>query len=92
MGGPPKNDEGAGPPESLAPLRSVLTGLAEESAAIRALGTRSGGSAVTALDGFATGDALRTALARWQRRTDTLEQALGEASTALGDGRPDPAA
>ncbi|MFC5890990.1 hypothetical protein RMN57_01360 [Kitasatospora sp. CM 4170] len=92
MSGSPKNSEDVGPREDITPMASVLSGVADENAAIRALGARSGASAVAALDGFATGDALTAALVRWQHRTEALEQALGDASTALGGSRPDPSA
>ncbi|MFJ9948608.1 hypothetical protein [Kitasatospora sp. NPDC091207] len=91
MAGSPKDQEGAGSPASVAPLTSALSGLADEHAGLAALGARAGAAAVAALDGFATGDALGAALARWRCRTETVERALGEAATALGDGRPGPA-
>lgn len=91
MNGSPEIN-GADPAESFAPMRAALDELADGNARIRAIGARSGASAVAALDGFAAGDALHTALARWQRRTEAVDQALAEASTILGDHRPDPAA
>ncbi|MFJ3794159.1 hypothetical protein [Kitasatospora sp. NPDC090091] len=84
-------NEGADTAERLAPVRAVLHEFAEENDRIRALGARSAGSAAAALDGFATGDALRTALNRWQHRADAVAESLAEASTALGDS-PNPGA
>ncbi|WP_406195229.1 hypothetical protein OH807_07000 [Kitasatospora sp. NBC_01560] len=87
----PDFNEGADTAGSPAPLKAALHELAEENDRIRALGARSAASAAAALDGFATGDALRTALTRWQHRADAVAESLAEASTALGDS-PDPGA
>ncbi|MEU6239418.1 hypothetical protein [Kitasatospora sp. NPDC047058] len=62
-------------------------GLAEQGAELGGTGTRSGTAAAAALDGFATGEALRAALGRWQARSEALEQALTDAQAALETGR-----
>ncbi|MFI6845588.1 hypothetical protein ACIBJD_13175 [Kitasatospora sp. NPDC050467] len=92
MSGSPKNEDKTGLGGSPASVRAVLGEIADQNAEARAIGERSGTAAVAALDGFATGDALRVALDRWHRRTEEVDRAVADASTALDVGRPDPAA
>ncbi|WP_406209194.1 hypothetical protein OH807_38285 [Kitasatospora sp. NBC_01560] len=92
MSGSPKNEGKTGSGGSPTSVRAVLREIADQNAEARALGERSGTAAVAALEGFATGNALRVALNRWHWRTDEVDRAVTDASTALDACRPDPAA